>query len=176
MSAFLKPLTVDEFLAREHAEPLKHEFGGVQPVAIIGGTRAHSQVVTRLIVALAPLLRPPCEAFGPDLKVLTTRQVRYLDASVMRTDGDGSSGTITPAVVFEVLSPSTAVPHRRVKAARGPPSDDRQSRSIRQAPKPSTPAHVPLTPRRARRDRNRPPTPRPTARRTGAAPRPPTVR
>ena len=117
MSASLKPLTVDEFLAWERAQPLKYEFDGIQPVAMTGGTRAHSRVATRVLVALASLISPPCEAFGPDLKVLTPGRVRYPDASVVCADGDDNSDLITPTVVFEVLSPSTALTDRRVKAA-----------------------------------------------------------
>lgn len=117
MSASLKPLTVDEFLAWERAQPLKYEFDGIQPVAMTGGTRAHSRVGTRLIVALAARLEPPCEAFGPDLKVLTEGRVRYPDASVVCSDDDDNNDTIAPTVVFEVLSPSTALTDRRVKAA-----------------------------------------------------------
>ena len=117
MSASLKPLTVDEFLAWERAQPLKYEFDGIQPVAMTGGTRAHSRVATRLTAWLVPALPTHCEAFGPDLKVLTPGRVRYPDASVVCADGDDNSDLITPTVVFEVLSPSTALTDRRVKAA-----------------------------------------------------------
>lgn len=118
MSASLKPLTVAEFLTWERAQPRRYEFDGIQPVAMTGGSREHSRVGTKLIVALAPLLRPQCEVFGADLKVLTEGRVRYPDASVVcADDGDDASDTITPTVVFEVLSPSTALTDRRVKAA-----------------------------------------------------------
>jgi len=62
---------------------------------------------------------PPCEPYGPDLKVLTPGRVRYLDASVVRTkaDDDDEADAVAPTVVFEVLSPSTAPTDRRVKAA-----------------------------------------------------------
>ena len=61
-------------------------------------------------------MKPPCEAFGPELKVITTGRVRYPDASVVcsRSDDDGDLSNAT--AVFEVVSPSTALTDRRVKA------------------------------------------------------------
>jgi Uma2 family endonuclease len=61
-------------------------------------------------------LQPPCEAYGPDLKVLTTGRIRYPDASVVCTASDEDSDLIEPTVVCEVLSPTTALTDRRVKA------------------------------------------------------------
>ena len=34
MSASLKPLTLDEFLAWERSQPMRYEFDGTQPVAM----------------------------------------------------------------------------------------------------------------------------------------------
>ena len=77
-----KPLTVDEFLAWERSQPLRYEFDGIQPVAMTGGTFAHARTITRLTTALGVRLKPPCEAIGSELKVLTPGRVRYPDASV----------------------------------------------------------------------------------------------
>ncbi len=116
MSAALKPLTLDEFLAWERSQPARYEFDGVQPVAMTGGSRVHSRVGTRLVIALGNRLQPPCEAFGPDLKVLTTGRIRYPDASVVCRASEEESDLVEPTAVFEVLSPSTALTDRRVKA------------------------------------------------------------
>jgi Uma2 family endonuclease len=116
MSASLKPLTMDEFLAWERLQPLRYEFDGIQPVAMTGGSVPHARVITRLTVALGSRVRPPCEAFGSELKVLTPGRVRYPDASVVCGDPDNTGDTVEPTVVFEVLSPSTALTDRRVKA------------------------------------------------------------
>jgi Uma2 family endonuclease len=49
--------------------------------------------------------------------VLTTGRVRYPDASVVCSRSeDGDDDTVTPRAVFEVVSPSTALTDRRVKA------------------------------------------------------------
>jgi Uma2 family endonuclease len=109
-------VTLSEFLTWERIQPERYEFDGVQPVAVTGGSRAHSRVGTRLLVALGNRVQPPCEAFGPDLKVLTTGRIRYPDASVVCATSDDASDLVEPTVVFEVLSPSTALTDRRVKA------------------------------------------------------------
>jgi Uma2 family endonuclease len=116
MSASLKPLTVDEFLAWERAQELRFEFDGIQPVAMTGGSLAHNRITTRLTVALVQHVRPPCEPLGPELKVLTPGRVRYPDATIICSEPDEGSDTVSPTVVFEVLSPSTALTDRRVKA------------------------------------------------------------
>ena len=74
------------------------------------------RVITRLTVALATRVQPPCETFGAELKVLTPGRIRYPDASVVCSDFEGDSDIIAPAIVFEVLSPSTALTDRRVKS------------------------------------------------------------
>lgn len=116
MSASLKPLTLDEFLDWERSQPERYEFDGIQPVAMTGGSRAHSLIATRMAAALVFHVKPPCEAHGPELKVVTTGRVRYPDASVVCTRSDDGDDTVASRAIFEVLSPSTALTDRRVKA------------------------------------------------------------
>jgi Uma2 family endonuclease len=107
---------MDEFLDWERSQPERYEFDGIQPVAMTGGSRPHSRIGTRLLVALAGRVKPPCEVFGPDLKVITTGRIRYPDVSVVCDSPDDDSDLIKPALVCEVVSPSTALTDRRVKA------------------------------------------------------------
>ena len=116
MSAPLKPLTLEEFLDWERSQELRYEFDGIQPVAMTGGSRAHSLIATRVAAALVFQVKPRCEAHGPELKVITTGRVRYPDASVVCTPSGGEDDTVTPRAIFEVLSPPTALTDRRVKA------------------------------------------------------------
>ena len=115
MSASLKPLTVDEFLAWERAQPLRYEFDGIQPIAMTGGSTQHSRIQTRVVVALGTRVAPPCEVHGSELKVVTATRVRYPDATVLCGGADDASDIIEPTAVFEVLSPSTTLTDRRVK-------------------------------------------------------------
>ena len=69
------------------------------------------------MTALSSRVRPPCEVFGPDRKVITTGRARYPDGSVVcGAPGDEASDVVEPTLVFEVVSPSTALTDRRVKA------------------------------------------------------------
>jgi Uma2 family endonuclease len=116
MSAAQKPLTLEEFLAWERSQPARYEFDGVQPVAMTEGSGPHGRVGARRVAAPVNRVHPPCEAVGPDLKVLTTGRIRYPHASVVCAASDEDSDLIEPAVVCEVLSPGTALTDRRVKA------------------------------------------------------------
>ena len=112
-----RPWTLDEFLTWEREQPERWEFDGVQPVprGMVGGSRPHARLSARLLVALASRVAPPCEAFGPDLKVIARGRVRYPDA-VVECGRDDDGDVATPAVVFEVLSPTTERPDRGTKA------------------------------------------------------------
>lgn len=128
-----RPWTLDEFLAWEREQPERWEFDGVQPVprGMVGGTRPHARLSARLLVALSARVAPPCEAFGPDLKVIARGRVRYPDAMVagnppdfcgQKSGGNPECGrdddgdVATPAVVFEVLSPTTERTDRGTEA------------------------------------------------------------
>jgi Uma2 family endonuclease len=116
MSAALRALTTEEFLAWERAQPERYEFDGIQPIGMAGGSPAHAATGASLIVALGNRLRSPCRVFTGDLKVPTTGgRVRYPDVTVACGSVDNSSDLIAPVVVFEVMSPSSALTDRRVK-------------------------------------------------------------
>jgi Uma2 family endonuclease len=118
MSASQKPIGLDEFLAWEREQPLKYEFDGTQPNAMTGGSPRHSLIGARLITALGNAVRPPCEVYQSDVKVMTAfgTRVRYPDASISCTQPDENGDSIEPVVVFEVSSPSTRLTDSRVKA------------------------------------------------------------
>ncbi len=117
MCASLRPLTLEEFLDWERTQPARYEFDGIQPIAMTGGSVAHARLVRRLVAALGAGLPPGCEAFGGDLKVLTIGRARYPDSTVVCGPLDTAGDTVEPVLVAEVLSPSTALTDRRVKAA-----------------------------------------------------------
>ena len=101
MSASLKPLTLEEFLDWERSQDQRFEFDGIQPVAMTGGSRAHSLIATRLAAALVFQVKPPCEAHGPELKVITTGRVRYPDASVVCNYSDAGDDTVAPTAILK---------------------------------------------------------------------------
>ena len=105
-----RPMSLAEFLAWEERQEFKHEFNGVAPVAMTGGTIAHAIIGRNLVATLVTRLRgKPCQPFGSDLKIQVAGSVRYPDASVVcRPVAPKDKVVHDPVVVFEVLSDSTA--------------------------------------------------------------------
>ena len=117
--ALRTPMTLAEFLAWEERQPLRHEFDGFGPVAMVGGTVGHAKIQRNLAVALGGRLRgKPCDFLGSDLKFLAANgAVRYPDGMVVCSALDRAATVVRdPVVVFEVLSPSTARVDRIAKA------------------------------------------------------------
>lgn len=117
-SAHAKPMTSAEFLAWEEQQELKWEFDGTRPVAMNGGTFAHSYVQGNIILVLRPKLRrSACEVCGPDVRVPTGQgRYRYPDAVVTCSPIIlGMLEIVNPVVIFEVLSTSTSANDRTTK-------------------------------------------------------------
>lgn len=116
-AALRQPMTVAAFLAWEERQELRHEFDGIAPVAMTGGTFEHDAIQVNLIRALANRLAgTPCRVHGNSIKVEVAGSVRYPDAFV--TCGPIPRGTTVlrdPVVVFEVLSRGTARTDRMIK-------------------------------------------------------------
>ncbi len=108
--ALRRAMTLDEFLAWEDQQELRWEFDGFGPVAMVGGTLAHSTISLNIGSELRSRLRgTPCRAFVEGLKVVVAGSIRYPDAFVA-CGPQPRDATIAenPVVVFEVESPSTA--------------------------------------------------------------------
>jgi Uma2 family endonuclease len=110
-------MTIDEFLAWERRQELRYEFNGFAPVAMTGGSIAHSIIGTNLVRDLEDRLRgKPCRAFRGDLKIIVADRVRYPDALVTCAPVAQQSDIVPePVVVFEIISPSTAATDRITK-------------------------------------------------------------
>ena len=102
-------MTIENFLAWEARQEEKYEFNGYEPVAMTGGSFAHSQLQANLAFALVGRLRHgACRFAGSDFKVLTPTRVRYPDGQVTCTTPDpGATFSTAPVVLFEITSPST---------------------------------------------------------------------
>jgi Uma2 family endonuclease len=124
MSAALEsrpPRTLAEFLDWEGHQSVRYEWDGVQPVAMVGGSFAHTEIASRLCDALRPALRGgPCAVVRADLKVLTERnsRARYPDLVATRASiRPGDSAVPEPLLIVEVLSETTAAADRGAKRA-----------------------------------------------------------
>ena len=107
--AISRQWTVAEFLGWEKRQPRKHEFDGLQPVAMAGGTIAHSAIQRNLAVAIGGRLRgQACQFHGSDLKIEVAGSIRYPDGFVFCSPMPAGSTVVRdPVVIFEVLSQST---------------------------------------------------------------------
>ncbi len=108
--ALIRPMSLESFLAWETGQELRHEFDGLRPLAMTGGTAAHARIQRNLAFALHGRLRgKPCEFLGNDIRVLTAMTSRYPDGLVTCTQPDNELTSVPePVVIFEVLSRSTA--------------------------------------------------------------------
>jgi Uma2 family endonuclease len=108
--ALRRTMTVEQFLAWEDRQELRYEFDGLRPVAMAGGTAAHSAIQTNLIVALGTRLRgTSCRPHGSELKIEVAGHIRYPEAFVVCTPIPPRAKVVAnPVVVFEVLSDGSA--------------------------------------------------------------------
>ena len=108
--ALRKPMTVEQFLAWEEGQELRYEFDGVQPIAMAGGTAAHSAIQRNVLYSLTGRLRGmPCQPHGSELKIAVAGRIRYPEAFVVCTPVPPRSKVVSdPVVVFEVFSDGTA--------------------------------------------------------------------
>ena len=118
-------VSLQEYLEMDAASEDLLEYHDGEVVAMSGGSYPHSDVTTRLLQALGPLLRGgPCKAQGPNLNVGNASRRRYVhpDATIHCGppefhQNDGSETLlVNPRVIFEVLSQSTEAYDRGEKA------------------------------------------------------------
>lgn len=113
-AAAVLPVTYAEYLAIEASSAEKHELYGGVVFAMAGGSVGHADVQAGLLIALGTLLRgKPCRPRGSDARVYFPAfgDAGYPDAQVVCgptiTDPVDPDAAINPALVAEVLSPST---------------------------------------------------------------------
>lgn len=110
-------MTPDEFLAWEEVQEARWEFDGFQPVAMVGGTAAHSAIQRNLAISVGGRLRgTPCRFYGSDLKIEVDGSMRYPDGMVVCTPVPPRATVVhDPVVLFEVLSDGTQAKDRSEK-------------------------------------------------------------
>ncbi len=112
-----QPMTLPEFLTWEATQPLRHEFDGLHPHAMTGGTAAHALIQRNLAISIGARLRgTPCTFYGSDLKIETAGRIRYPDGFVACTPVLPRATLVRdPVTIFEVLSASTSGTDRITK-------------------------------------------------------------
>ena len=112
-----EPMDLSDFLAWEARQEFKHEFDGFGPVAMTGGTAAHSLIQRNLAISVGGRLRgQACVFHGNDLKIEVAGSIRSPDGFVICTPVPPRATVVRdPAVIFEVLSDSTSGTDRITK-------------------------------------------------------------
>lgn len=121
----LPVFTPEEYLLLERASEIRHEYLDGFVYAMAGESPEHSMICFNLVVVLGSQLRDkPCRGFSPNMKVRTDESglYAYPDLAVVCGEPlfhDERRDVLTnPAVVFEVLSPSTEAYDRGEKFLR----------------------------------------------------------
>ena len=111
-----------EYWDYEEKSEVKHEFINGQLYAMAGGTLAHADICGNVFAAAKARLRGKrCKAVNSELKIKVeaTGDSFYPDATIYcppsRFEGKGNHTLLTPAVIFEVLSPKTKARDREEK-------------------------------------------------------------
>ena len=115
MAAEIKPLlTPAEYLAFERASETKHEYVAGEITAMAGASRRHNLIVSRTVTGLNNALAArPCEVYATDMRVKigSLGIYTYPDIAVVCDEPileDTEQDTLlNPAVIIEILSPST---------------------------------------------------------------------
>lgn len=118
------PLTVEEYLAFDRASEIKHEYFGGEIFAMAGASYDHSTIVENTFAGLrAQLQNGPCRVKLSDLRVQVGNSglFAYPDLTVVCGPPEFGFGQrdvlVNPALIVEVLSPSTEAYDRGRKFA-----------------------------------------------------------
>jgi Uma2 family endonuclease len=105
--------TLDEYFALERASERRFEFRDGEVVCMSGGRREHAAIARNIVRYIK--LREGCQVYGSDMALYVPGGLpyRYPDASVVCgkpqvRDVNGRDCIENPALIMEVLSPSTA--------------------------------------------------------------------
>jgi Uma2 family endonuclease len=114
----------DEYLERERATGLKHEFLHGQVFAMAGGSPEHARLIAEVAFLLRGMIDPTrCRVFSSDLKVRVraTGLATYPDVAVVcgdpASDPEDANAITNPTLLVEVLSPSSEAYDRGEKWA-----------------------------------------------------------
>ena len=115
-------LTAEDYLALDRAAEYRSEFVNGEMFAMSGGSPRHARLGTKISFHFELQLQgKPCRSYSSELRIGTgpTKNYLYPDVSVvcgpLITHADSSDICTNPALIVEVLSPSTAAYDRGLK-------------------------------------------------------------
>ncbi|HEY0349211.1 MAG TPA: Uma2 family endonuclease [Pyrinomonadaceae bacterium] len=111
---FLPAITAEQYLELERTSEIRHEFLDGLVYAMAGESPDHSTICFNLASAIGAQIRDkPCRGFSPNMKVRAGIGGLYAYPDLMIVCGEANfhdehgDVLLNPAVIFEVLSPST---------------------------------------------------------------------
>jgi Uma2 family endonuclease len=108
-----------EYLAMEETSVERHDFYRGEVFAMAGGTKNHNNIIVNLTVALKANKKPGCDIFIDGMKLEIEKNEFYVYPDLIYTCNDDVKGNDVyvknPAIIFEVLSDSTALYDKEVK-------------------------------------------------------------
>jgi Uma2 family endonuclease len=115
MASHLKTrLTPEEYLAIERQAEHRSEFFAGEMFAMAGATERHNLIVTNISAEIRRQFKGrPCRNYSSDMrvKIVATGLYTYPDSVAIcdeaQYEDEGSDTLLNPAVIIEVLSPST---------------------------------------------------------------------
>jgi len=125
MSAPAQPrLTPEQYLDAERSAELRHEYYNGHIYAMSGGSYQHAQIIGGLVRELGNALKKrPCSVVPSDLRLRVSPDGLYTYPDVVvicgdpRFADDRRDTLLNPALIVEVLSPSTEAYDRGFKSA-----------------------------------------------------------
>ena len=118
-------LTPEQYLALDRESSIRHEYVNGETIARSGGSPRHALVIANVLWALKKRAEgKPCMVFSSDLRVSAgwASLICYPGAAVLcdrpKYTGDKRDTITNPALVVEVLSPSTTAFDRGEKSRR----------------------------------------------------------
>jgi Uma2 family endonuclease len=115
----LMKLSVEEYLAREEASEIRHEYVAGYVFAMAGATDAHNIIAGNVHARVRPhLRRSGCRVYMVDMKLRVEAVDAFYYPDVMVTCEEFVAKSVfksKPILLVEVLSPGTALTDRREK-------------------------------------------------------------
>ena len=116
-------MSIDEFLEWESQQPFRHELIYSRVIAMTGVSRSHNRININLAFALEQKLEDQgCEVYIIEVGLLVDREGTYAYPDVIvvcgepKLYGEAPQDTLeNPALLFEILSPSTESRDRNQK-------------------------------------------------------------
>lgn len=108
-----------EYMAMEETSVERHDFYHGEIFGMAGGTKNHNNIIVNLTVALKANKKAGCDIFIDGMKLEIEKNEFYVYPDLIYTCKDEVKGddvfVKNPAVIFEVLSDSTALYDKEVK-------------------------------------------------------------